>query len=166
MAGGGNSGVQAVLDLLNVGAKTVYLITEQEITAEAALAGQIRNHPRVRLYPYTRVTAIHGERMVTGVTIRSLRSGTEEELAVEGVFVEIGLEPNSEIFTDLRRNQRGEIIVDCRCRTSIAGVFAAGDVTTLPEKQIIVAAGEGAKAAIAVWEYITTNQAARATVTI
>ena len=104
--------------------------------------------------------------MVTGVSIRSTRSGAEEELAVEGVFIEIGLEPNSEIFPDLWRNQRGEIVVDCHCRTSSAGVFAAGDVTNLPEKQIIMAAGEGAKAAITAWEYITKTRALRSPVTI
>ncbi len=166
VVGGGNSGVQATLDLLAVGARTVYLVTDLEITADPVLADQIRNHPRVRIYPYSQVTAVHGERMVTGVTIRSTRSGAEEELAVEGVFIEIGLEPNSEIFPDLWRNQRGEIVVDCHCRTSSAGVFAAGDVTNLPEKQIIMAAGEGAKAAITAWEYITKTRALRSPVTI
>lgn len=166
VVGGGNSGVQATLDLLAVGARNVYLITDLEVTADAALADQIRNHPRVRLYPYSQVTTVHGEQMVSGVTIRSVRSGTEEKLAVEGVFIEIGLEPNSEIFPELQKNQRGEIMVDCHCRTSSAGIFAAGDVTNLPEKQIIVAAGEGAKAAISAWEYVTKTRAKNATAVI
>lgn len=166
VVGGGNSGVQAVLDLLAIGAGQIYLVTDLEITADPVLADQIRNHPRVRIYPYHQVTAVHGERTVSGVTIRSTRSEAEAELAVEGVFIEIGLEPNSEIFPDLWKNQRGEIVVDCHCRTSTSGIFAAGDVTHLPEKQIIVAAGEGAKAAITAWEYVTKARAVRATATI
>ncbi|HBL36651.1 MAG TPA: thioredoxin-disulfide reductase [Firmicutes bacterium] len=155
VVGGGNSGVQAVLDLLAFEAREVYLVTEEDLSADPVLATQIRNHPRVRIYPFSQVTAIHGENAVTAVTIRQRESGHEEQLAVEGVFVEIGLDPNSEIFPDLWKNERGEIAIDCNCRTSNAGVFAAGDVTTLPEKQIIIAAGEGAKAAITAGEYIT-----------
>jgi alkyl hydroperoxide reductase subunit F len=97
------------------------------------------------------------------MTIRQRESGQEEQLAVEGVFVQIGLEPNSEIFPELWKNKRGEIVVDCNCRTSTAGVFAAGDVTTLPEKQIIVAAGEGAKAALTAGEYLTAARMTKAT---
>lgn len=155
VVGGGNSGVQAVLDLLAIEAREIYLVTEEDLTADQVLTAQIRNHPRVRIRPFFQVTAIHGENTVRAVTIRQRESGQEEQLAVEGVFVQIGLEPNSEIFPELWKNKRGEIVVDCNCRTSTAGVFAAGDVTTLPEKQIIIAAGEGAKAAITAGEYLT-----------
>ncbi|HHT47700.1 MAG TPA: FAD-dependent oxidoreductase [Firmicutes bacterium] len=166
VVGGGNSGVQAVLDLLAVGARTVYLVTDMEITADPVLAEQIQNHPQVRIYPYSRVVAVHGEKLVTGITVRLEQNETEEELAVEGLFIEIGLEPNSEIFPELWKNQRGEIVVDCHCRTSSSGVFAAGDVTNLPEKQIIIAAGEGAKAAITAWEYVTKVGALQASAAI
>jgi alkyl hydroperoxide reductase subunit F len=163
VVGGGNSGVQAVLDLLAIEAREIYLVTKEDLTADQVLALQIRNHPRVQIRPFFQVTAIHGEDTVRAMTIRQRESGQEEQLAVEGVFVQIGLEPNSEIFPELWKNKRGEIVVDCNCRTSTAGVFAAGDVTTLPEKQIIVAAGEGAKAALTAGEYLTAARMTKAT---
>jgi alkyl hydroperoxide reductase subunit F len=86
---------------------------------------------------------------VKGIRIESEEEGRSQELPVEGVFIEVGLIPNSELVRG-----EGEIIVDCACRTSVPGIFAAGDVTTVPEKQIIVAAGEGAKAALSAYQYL------------
>ncbi len=94
--------------------------------------------------------------MVSAVKIK--REGREEMLAVQGVFVEIGLTPNSEFAKGLEKNERGEIKVNCRNETSVAGVFAAGDVTDVPEKQIIIAAGEGAKAALSAFRYLSRNR--------
>ncbi len=154
VVGGGNSGVQAVIDLLASNARQIYLVTNLELSADHVLVDKISNHQKVRIYTYHQVTAIHGDNMVTGVAIRNLQSGKEEQLRVEGIFIEIGLEPNSEFLEDLWKNNLGEVVIDCHCRTNISGIFAAGDVTHTPEKQIIVASGEGAKAAIKVWEYL------------
>ena len=166
--GGGNSGVQAAYDLLQLGAD-VYLITDDNITADSALVEKISDHPKLRIYERYKVRRIEGGKMVEGITIfsavaaagaasaASTASAAEIRLPVEGVFVEIGLEPNSQILADLQQlklNDDREIKVDCQCRTGIDGLFAAGDVTDVYGKQIIIAAGEGAKAALAASEYL------------
>lgn len=152
--GGGNSGVEAVIDLLAVNAEVVHLITNLELSADEILVARIKNDPRVKIYPYHDVLAIKGERMVEAISIKNNKNTQETTIAVEGVFIEIGLDPNTEFLSGLAMNQYKELIVDCQCRTNIAGIFAAGDVTHIPEKQIIVAAGEGAKAAIQAGEYL------------
>lgn len=154
VVGGGNSGVQAALDLLAINARKIHLITDQELTADRALVERIEGDQRMNIYLYRNLLEISGERMVTAVRIRNIKNGEEEVLPVEGVFIEIGLNPNSEFLAELGQNEKGELIIDCQCRTNIPGIFAAGDVTYIPEKQIIVAAGEGAKAAIQAWEYL------------
>jgi alkyl hydroperoxide reductase subunit F len=103
-----------------------------------------------------RVTAVIGEKMVSGLKVA--RGGKEETLAVQGVFVEIGLIPNSEFAAGVEKNELGEIKVDSRNRTNLSGVFAAGDVTDVPEKQIIVAAGEGSKAALSAFNYLARER--------
>ncbi|MDY6989706.1 MAG: FAD-dependent oxidoreductase [Thermodesulfobacteriota bacterium] len=96
---------------------------------------------------------------VEGLEMEALETGEAKTLKVQGVFVEIGLLPNSELMVDtLRTNRVGEIIVDTRCRTGVAGVFACGDVTDVPYKQVVVAAGEGAKAGLSACEYIITQK--------
>ena len=105
-----------------------------------------------------RVVSIQGDNLVTGITIESVETKERKELAVQGVFIEIGLLPNSELVSDLvYLTKGGEIRVDCGCNTSVPGVFAAGDVTTVPEKQISVAIGEGAKAALSAYKYLLQN---------
>jgi alkyl hydroperoxide reductase subunit F len=105
-----------------------------------------------------KVTEILGKDSVIGIRVSSTDDVKQREIELSGVFVEIGLIPNSDLFKGLvDMNQRGEIMVDCACRTSQAGVFAAGDVTTVPEKQIVVAAGEGAKAALSAYEWLARN---------
>ena len=101
------------------------------------------------------VLEIRGRERVEGIRVESKKTGEVKDLKVGGVFIEIGLIPNSEFAKDLvELNRAGEIIVDYACRTSKPGIFAAGDVTTVPEKQIIVAAGEGAKAALGAYKYL------------
>jgi len=153
VAGGGNSGVQAVLDLLAVNAKKVELVTDQDLTADQVLIDRILEDKRVEIHRHHHIEEIIGDRMVQGLKVVN-RHGETKDLPVEGLFIEIGLEPNTEFLDILEKNERREVIVDCQCRTNIEGVFAAGDVTIIPEKQIIIAAGEGAKAAIRAWEYL------------
>jgi alkyl hydroperoxide reductase subunit F len=160
VVGGGNSGVQAVLNLLAINAREVYLITDFQLTADQVLIDRIKDEDKVKLYPDHLVTEILGETMVTGVKIKSRETGEEQKISVEGIFIQIGLEPNSEFINELKKNERGEIVIDCHCRTNVPGVFAAGDVTHIPEKQIIVASGEGAKAALKAWEYLVNSRLA------
>jgi len=100
----------------------------------------------------SRIMEILGEKFLTGIKIK--KEERKEVLSVQGVFVEIGLIPNSEFAEDLKKNDTGEIKVDCLATTSIPGIFATGDVTDVPEKQIIIAAGERAKAALSTFRYL------------
>ena len=104
----------------------------------------------------TQVTAVLGDKFVSGVRIRS--NGKEETLPVQGVFVEIGLLPNSEFVQGVALNERREIKVNSRNETNIPGLFSAGDVTDVPEKQIIIAAGEGSKAALSAFRYLAQHK--------
>ncbi|MGE5529532.1 MAG: NAD(P)/FAD-dependent oxidoreductase [Patescibacteria group bacterium] len=153
VVGGGNAGLQACRDLLAV-AREVHLITEGGITADRAVRDKVLGDPRLRVREHTVVRAVTGEQAVEGLIVAG-PDGNETELAVEGVFVEIGLDPNSGLLAGLARlNAEREAEVDCRCRTGVPGLFAAGDVSTSCGKQIIVAAGEGAKAALAAADYL------------
>jgi alkyl hydroperoxide reductase subunit F len=157
VVGGGNSGVQAVIDLLAVNACQVHLITDQDLTADQVMIDRISNDERVKVYQRHQVESISGDRMVREVRIVN-EQGVREELSVAGIFIEIGLEPNVEFLPDLRKNDLQEVVIDCQCRTNVEGIFAAGDVTYIPEKQIVIAAGEGAKAAIQAWKYLMKQQ--------
>ena len=155
--GGGNSALTAVNDLLNIGATRIHVVDiADSLDADPILIEKTRNPEKVELHPQHEVLEIGGVAgRVRNITIRDRRTGQAKILAVEGVFVEIGLVPNSGPAQGLvEMNQRGEIITDCYARTTTPGVFAAGDVTTVPEKQIIVAAGDGCKAALAAYAYL------------
>ncbi|MEW6584833.1 MAG: FAD-dependent oxidoreductase, partial [Nitrospirota bacterium] len=103
---------------------------------------------------------IVGANTVESVVVKDRKTGKESNISAEGVFVEIGLLPNSDVVKNLvALNELGEIVIDCSCRTNVPGIFAAGDVTAVPHKQIVVAAGEGAKAALTAYDYlIETSQ--------
>ncbi len=117
--------------------------------------------PHARLLDRHAVTRIMGMERVTGVRIKELESGREALVQADGVFVEIGLIPNTEPVRHLAKlNQAGELIMDCHCRTSVPGLFGAGDVTTVPHKQIIISAGEDAKAALSAYEYLVRGESA------
>ena len=151
--GGGNSALDAALQLANI-AKRVYIVNNTEsLGGDAVMREKIEKNGIVKILNDAQVTAIVGGRMVTAVRVR--RGGREEELAVQGVFVEIGLIPNSGFARDVAKNERGEIKVNCSNETNVPGIFAAGDVTDVPEKQIVIAAGEGSKAALSAFKYIS-----------
>jgi len=150
--GGGNSALDAALQLIKI-AKHVYIINITSVLdGDAIMREKINASGIVTVLNNSQVTDILGDRMVTGIKIK--REGKLEQLAVQGVFIEIGLIPNSEFAKDIEKNQFGEIKVNCRNETNIPGVFAAGDVTDVPEKQIIIAAGEGSKAALSAFRYL------------
>ena len=151
--GGGNSALDAALQLMKI-AKKVYIINiTQQLTGDPVEQDKLQKRTNVKILNGSQVTAVLGDKMVTGIKIK--RGDKEEGLAVQGIFVEIGLYPNSGFAPDVEKNNQGEIKVDPFNRTSVPGVFAAGDVTDVPEKQIIIAAGEGAKATLGAFRYLS-----------
>lgn len=154
--GGGNSALDAALQLVRI-AKQVYLINiTEQLNADPVMQEQLNESKIVTVMNNARVTDITGEKFLTGIKV--MHAGKQEVLAVEGVFVEIGLKPNSEFAKILSKNEVGEIKVNPRNETSVAGIFAAGDVTDVPEKQIVIAAGEGSKAALSAFRYLIQHK--------
>lgn len=144
--GGGNSALDAALQLARI-AKHAYIINiASDFSADAVMREKIKNYKNITIMNNSRVIAILGDKMVNSIKISS--AGTEKLISVRGVFVEIGLTPNSEFAKGVEKNRLNEIKINSYNQTNIPGVFAAGDVTDVPEKQIIIAAGEGAKAAL------------------
>lgn len=154
VVGGGNSALEAVDDMIKI-AGQVYLVSLTPLTADPILIERVKDADNLTVFLEHEVLEIYGEEVVAGVRVRNLKSKEEKELKVSGVFIEIGLIPNSEPFKGVvELNDVGEIRVNCANETNVAGVFAAGDVTNVPEKQIVVAAGEGAKAALRAHRYL------------
>jgi alkyl hydroperoxide reductase subunit F len=151
--GGGNSGLDATLQLMKI-AKQIYLIEAgPKLCGDEIMREKVVGSDKVQVMLNTRVVEIKGDRFVNAIVVE--RNGAKETLEVQGVFIEIGYVPNSGLVKGLvDLNERGEIVVDDKCRTSVEGLFAAGDVTNVPYKQIIVAAGEGSKAALSAYEYL------------
>ncbi|MEM3062898.1 MAG: FAD-dependent oxidoreductase [Nitrososphaerota archaeon] len=150
--GGGNSGLEAVLQLIKI-AKSINLIEiNPELKAEKILIEKALASNKVKIWTSTKIKEIIGDKTVEYIKIE--RNGKEILLPVQGVFIEIGSVPNSEIVDFVDKNVFGEIIVNCKCETNIPGLFAAGDVTNVPEKQIVVAAGEGCKAVLSALKYL------------
>jgi len=152
--GGGNSALEAASDMVKIASHT-YLISLTPLTGDQVLIDNLKNADNLTLFLEQEVLEITGENFVEGIRIRDLKSGQEKELEVGGVFVEIGLTPNSGFMKGVATlNHLGEIEVNCANETGVPGLFAAGDVTNVPEKQIVVAAGEGAKAALQAYRYL------------
>ena len=152
--GGGNSALEAADDMVKI-AEHVYLISLTPLTGDAILIDKLQAASNLTTFLEYEIVEITGDKFADGIKIRDLKSKQKKELKVGGVFVEIGLIPNSELAKDIiAQNQRGEVIINCDSETNIPGVFAAGDVSSVPEKQIVVAAGGGAKAALQAHRYI------------
>jgi alkyl hydroperoxide reductase subunit F len=155
VVGGGNSGAEAAIDLAKVAEDVVMVQFLDRLTADKILIEKLGGFKNVRIIYEREVASINGRDSMESATVKNRKTGALEEIPVDGIFVEIGLIPNSAIAKGLLRlNSDGEIMVDCSCRTSVAGIFAAGDVTDVPFKQIIVAGGEGAKAALSACNYV------------
>ena len=120
------------------------------------MVDKVKNSSVVEILNKTHPVKISGDNFVTGIEVE--QNGKRIKLGVKGVFVEIGLIPNSECAKLLSKNREQEIIVDLYNQTNIEGIFAAGDVTNIPEKQIIVACGEGAKASLSAFHYLSTHE--------
>ena len=152
--GGGNSALEAVLDLVKI-AEHVDMVSLTQLTGDQVLINQLKEADNLDIYLEYQAQYIEGEVFVSGMTIENVKSKEEKKLALSGVFIEIGMVPNSGPAKHLvKLNKFGEIPVNCSCETELAGLYAAGDVTNVPEKQIVIAAGEGAKAALQAHRYL------------
>jgi len=152
--GGGNSALEAADDMVKI-AEHVYLVSLTKLTGDQILIDRIKEASNLTMYLEHEVVEITGEKLVDGIKIRNLKTKQEKGLEVGGVLIEIGLMPNSDLVKGVvALNRIGEIEVNCNNETSVPGLFAAGDVTSVPEKQIVVAAGEGAKAALQAHRYL------------
>lgn len=154
VVGGGNSALEAANDLVRI-AEHVFLISLTPLTGDPILVDRLKGAPNITFFLEHEVLEIAGQNVVEALTIRDLKTGMHRRLEVAGVFVEIGLVPNSDLLRGVAKlNEEGEVVVNCLNETGIPGLYAAGDVTNVPEKQIVVAAGEGAKAALQAHRYL------------
>ena len=154
--GGGNSGVEAAIDLAGLVAHVTLLEFDTQLRADAVLVNKLKSLPNVTIHTHAQTTEITGDgSIVNGLSYTERASGNAQHVELEGVFVQIGLVPNTEwLKGTLELSRHGEIVVDAKGQTSLPGVFAAGDVTTVPYKQIIIAAGDGAKAALSAFDHL------------
>nr|WP_211111031.1 alkyl hydroperoxide reductase subunit F [Azospirillum aestuarii] len=154
--GGGNSGVEAAIDLAGIVAEVTLIEFDSQLRADEVLQRKLRSLPNVRVITSGLTTEVHGDgTKVTGLSYKNRNTGEVHRIDLEGIFVQIGLVPNTEwLKGSVALSPRGEIEVDARGQTSVPGVFAAGDATTVPYKQIIIAMGEGSKAALSAFDYL------------
>lgn len=154
--GGANSALDAALKLMHIAHHTYIVNMNPVLSGDEIMRRKIEENKNVTVLNESRVTSISGEKMLSAIEIET--KGRRQTLAVSGVFVEIGLIPNSEFAEVVRKNTYGEIEVNSSNETSVPGIFAAGDVTDVPEKQIIIAAGEGSKAALTAFRYLSRRK--------
>ena len=154
--GGGNSGVEAAIDLAGVVAHVTVVEFADQLKADAVLVKKLQSLPNVTIHTNAQTTEITGaDGKVNGLKYKDRATGVEHLVPLEGVFVQIGLVPNTEFLRGtLELSKFGEIIVDAKGHTDVPGVFAAGDCTTVPYKQIVIAAGDGAKAALSAFDHL------------
>jgi alkyl hydroperoxide reductase subunit F len=154
--GGGNSGVEAAIDLAGIVSHVTLVEFDSQLRADAVLQNKLRSLPNVDIITSALSTEVLGDgEKVEALAYTDRLTGDSHRIDLEGIFVQIGLVPNTEwLKGPLQLSPRGEIEVDAHNATNIPGVFAAGDVTTVPYKQIIVAMGEGTKAALSAFDHI------------
>ncbi|SCZ27145.1 MULTISPECIES: alkyl hydroperoxide reductase subunit F [unclassified Pseudomonas] len=159
--GGGNSGVEAAIDLAGIVAHVTLLEFDVQLRADAVLQRKLHSLPNVTVITNAQTTEVTGDgQKVNGLRYKDRPSGDVRDVELEGIFVQIGLLPNTDwLKGTVELSPRGEIIVDARGETSIPGVFAAGDVTTVPYKQIVIAVGEGAKASLSAFDHLIRTSA-------
>ena len=153
--GGGNSGVEAAIDLAGIVAHVTLIEYDSQLRADAVLQRKLASLPNVKIVTSALTTRVNGAEKVTGLTYKDRNSGDEHDIELEGIFVQIGLVPNTEWLKDsIALTPRGEIEIDARGETSQPGIFAAGDATTVPYKQIVIAMGAGSTAALSAFDYL------------
>ncbi|GGD43441.1 alkyl hydroperoxide reductase subunit F [Pseudoxanthomonas indica] len=161
VVGGGNSGVEAAIDLAGIVKHVTLIEFDSQLRADEVLQRKLRSLPNVRIIVSAQTTEVLGDGgKVTGLVYKDRAGGDTHRLELEGVFVQIGLLPNTEwLKGTVALSARGEIEVDAHGRTSVPGVFAAGDATTVPYKQIVIAMGEGSKAALSAFDHLIRTSA-------
>ncbi|WP_404338033.1 alkyl hydroperoxide reductase subunit F [Sphingomonas sp. MMS12-HWE2-04] len=154
--GGGNSGVEAAIDLAGLVAHVTLIEYDSQLRADAVLQRKLGSLPNVKVITSALTTEVSGDgEKLTGLRYKDRNHGTEHEIELEGIFVQIGLVPNTEWLKDsVALSNRGEIEIDARGETSQRGIFAAGDCTTVPYKQIVIAMGAGSTAALSAFDYM------------
>ena len=153
--GGGNSGVEAAIDLAGVVGQVTLIEFDKALRADAVLVRKLHSLPNVTVITHAQTTEITGDQKVNGLIYKNRADDQMHTVALEGVFIQIGLVPNTDWLKGVvALSKHGEIIVDEKGQTSVPGVFAAGDATTVPFKQIIIAAGDGAKAALGAFDHL------------
>ncbi|GIN56458.1 alkyl hydroperoxide reductase subunit F [Lederbergia ruris] len=156
--GGGNSGIEAAIDLAGIVKHVTVLEFMPELKADSVLQDRLYSLPNVTVLKNVQTKEITGTDSVNGITYIERDTGTEQHIELSGVFVQIGLVPNTDWLGDaVERNKFGEIVVDNRGATNVPGVFAAGDCTTAPYKQIIISMGSGATASLGAFDYLVRN---------
>jgi len=159
VVGGGNSALQTVVEMSDI-AQSVILIVRSTIRADPVYMEKLKEKKNITVYTSTHVSALHGDKFLSGITIKD-EQGKEQTISLDGVFIEIGWLPNTDMVENLvQLNDKKEIIVDINGHTSIHGIYAAGDVTSVKSKQIVIASGDGAKAALEAFEYVLKSPSA------
>jgi alkyl hydroperoxide reductase subunit F len=159
--GGGNSGVEAAIDLAGIVAHVTLIEFDTQLRADAVLQRKLHSLPNVKVITSALTTEVTGDgQRVNGLRYKDRQSSEHHEIALEGIFVQIGLLPNTDwLKGTIELSNRGEIMVDARGETDLPGIFAAGDVTTVPYKQIVIAVGEGAKASLSAFDHLIRTSA-------
>ncbi|MFS2205921.1 alkyl hydroperoxide reductase subunit F [Variovorax sp. Varisp36] len=158
--GGGNSGVEAAIDLAGIVGHVTLIEFDTALRADAVLQRKLQSLKNVDVFTNAQTTEITGDQKVNGLVYKDRATGELKKVELEGVFIQIGLVPNTDwLKGTVELSKHGEILVDARGQTSVPGVFAAGDVTTVPFKQIIIAAGDGAKAALGAFDHLIRTSA-------
>ena len=154
VVGGGNSGLEAAIDLSSIATDVTILEFMDELKGDKILQDKLKDLPNVKVVTSAQTLSVNGDgAKVTGLQYKNRETGAIENVETDGVFVQIGLKANSDVFSDLvKTNRMGEIEIDAHCRTNQPGIYAAGDVSVVPYKQIVIAMGEGSKAALSAFE--------------
>jgi NADH-dependent peroxiredoxin subunit F len=159
--GGGNSGVEAAIDLANIVGHVTLIEFLDELKADAVLQRKLKSLKNIDIIASARTTEVLGDgKKVVGLAYENRKTGEQHKLELDGIFVQIGLLPNTEwLKGDIELTKFGEIVIDAKGGTNLPGVFAAGDATTVPFKQIVIAAGDGAKAALSAFDHLIRSTA-------
>jgi alkyl hydroperoxide reductase subunit F len=159
VVGGGNSGIEAAIDLAGICSKVTVFEFLDELKADSVLQEKAKSLSNVEIFVSSQTMEVTGNgEKVAGIRVKNRKTNEERLMDLDGIFIQIGLSPNSVIFKEtLATNRFGEIEIDACCRTNQPGIYAAGDVTTVPYKQIIISMGEGAKAALSAFNDLITN---------
>ncbi len=155
--GGGNSANYAAMSLMNIASEIFVLTDLDDLVGEKTVIEYLKKSSKVKIIPRVKIGKIKGEKFVTGLEYIDIKYGIDQTLDVDGIFIYIGMEPNSDLTDILDKNEKKEIKTDKTGKTSVSGIFAAGDVADTPYKQIAIAVGSGAIAALSAVNYLGQN---------